>query len=262
MNRYAITLDIDWAPEWAIDFVANVMIEEQVKATWFVTHDSPAVRKLQSYKKFEIGLHPNFRQGTTQGTTPQGIMTYLTTAFPDCRIVRTHGLVQSTELLAFLVNDFGIEVDVSLLLVNTPDIVPHRIYFAKGKKPLVRVPFFWEDDIEGNQPHPSWSLESPRYCCNGLKIFNFHPLHIVLNSADNRNYKRLKKQKKIQELTLSEIESYIHSGNGVGKLFKDLVQHISQREGGGLKISEIVQDWRRGGVDFHTALGEVRRNNG
>ena len=44
-----ITLDIDWAPDYAIDFAAGLLIEAQVRATWFVTHDSPAVERLRQH---------------------------------------------------------------------------------------------------------------------------------------------------------------------------------------------------------------------
>lgn len=234
-DKVAITVDVDWAPDWMIDNVTDILTENYVKATWFVTHDSPAIRRLQSSKLFEIGLHPNFAEGSTQGSNHKEIMTFLTATFPSSRMVRMHGLIQSSSLLAMLVNDFEIEIDVSLLLVNTPNIMPHQIYFGKGLKPLLRIPCFWEDDIEGNKPKPCWSFENLKHrndSCNGLKIYTFHPIHIMLNSSTNASYEQLKNQKKIQELTPAEITQYIHSGAGCGKLFNNLVRYLSEHGGG------------------------------
>lgn len=46
LNQIVLSFDIDWAPECAIEFVADILIEKQIKATWFVTHDSPAIQRL------------------------------------------------------------------------------------------------------------------------------------------------------------------------------------------------------------------------
>ena len=195
-----------------------------------LTHDTAAIRNLQSYNLFEIGLHPNFLQESTQGTNPKEVMTFLTNAFPNSKTIRTHGLVQSTHLLAMLIKDFDIEIDLSLFLVDTPNIIPHQIHFDKTLKPLLRIPYFWEDDVEGNKPKPCWKLKE--FKDNGLKIYNFHPIHIVLNSPDTMNYERLKKYKKIHEVTSSDVKSYVYNKNGSGTLFNELVQYISLQGGG------------------------------
>ena len=41
LNDFLITVDIDWAPDIAIAETAKYLIENEVKATWFVTHASP-----------------------------------------------------------------------------------------------------------------------------------------------------------------------------------------------------------------------------
>lgn len=33
LNDYVITIDVDWAPDWAIAEVANILIANNVKAT-------------------------------------------------------------------------------------------------------------------------------------------------------------------------------------------------------------------------------------
>lgn len=38
-----ITIDVDWAPDFAIDPVANALLDAGVSATWFITHASPAI---------------------------------------------------------------------------------------------------------------------------------------------------------------------------------------------------------------------------
>ena len=56
----AITLDVEWAPDFVIDAVANTLVSNGVKATWMVTRDSPAIRRLTRHDElFKRGIHPN-----------------------------------------------------------------------------------------------------------------------------------------------------------------------------------------------------------
>ena len=60
MNDLVLTLDMDWAPDCAIDFVSEELVSREVRATWFVTHASPAVHRLREHPElFELGIHPN-----------------------------------------------------------------------------------------------------------------------------------------------------------------------------------------------------------
>ena len=49
MNAPVLTLDVDWAPDWVIDEVSAILVEKRVRATWFVTHGSPAIERLKDY---------------------------------------------------------------------------------------------------------------------------------------------------------------------------------------------------------------------
>ena len=40
-NDYLIFLDVDWTLDFVIEYVANILVEHGIKATWFLTHDSP-----------------------------------------------------------------------------------------------------------------------------------------------------------------------------------------------------------------------------
>jgi hypothetical protein len=74
-QRVLLTLDIDWAPDAAIDFVAEILVSRGVKATWFVTHDSPGVRRLRARPDlFELGIHPNFLPGSSHGRSGEGAL--------------------------------------------------------------------------------------------------------------------------------------------------------------------------------------------
>ena len=65
IDDYLITFDLDWLSEPIIKYVTDILIENQIKSTWYITHDSPEVQKLLTNQDmFEVGLHPNFESGT------------------------------------------------------------------------------------------------------------------------------------------------------------------------------------------------------
>ncbi|MCX6250457.1 MAG: hypothetical protein NTX61_06875 [Bacteroidetes bacterium] len=153
LNNYLISIDIDWAPDAAIDAMAKILIKKNIKATWFVTHNSPAIDRLKERKElFELGIHPNFLPNSTQGKSMKEIMDYVMAIVPYATSLRTHTLVQSSILLKDIVELYPITIDSCIFLRETPNIQPHVLYFKKNGKPLIRLPFFWEDDAEIYSP--------------------------------------------------------------------------------------------------------------
>jgi len=239
-------IDTDWVSDSIITNVAEYLITNKIKSTWFITHDSPAIRKLLATPDiFEVGIHPNFSNESTQGTKPKDIMNYLLKIAPLAKSVRTHCLLQSTPLLKMMREEFNILYDTSIFLPNTLNIIPHELYFSKDVK-ILRFPCFWEDDVESCTPSPSFSFNDKKNHVAGLKIFGFHPIHIVLNSSNFDNYCRCKSKVDITKCSITDLKSYINTtSNGAGTFFKELTQHIKNSPASpGLTISDLAKKWR------------------
>ena len=231
----AITLDIDWAPDHAIDAVAGEMIERDVRATWFVTHASSAIDRLRDRPDlFELGIHPNFAPGSTHGETPEAVLDHCMALVPEARAMRTHGLVQSTALLALARERTPIRVDASLFLPGAASLAPIEYPLAPG--PIVRVPYLWEDDAEMLRPDPSWDAWGLATGAASLAVFDFHPIHVVLNSADMRAYEALKRRE-LDRATAGDVAALRHDGPGAGAAFAALLEGLA---GGGRRISELA----------------------
>lgn len=217
-NEICITLDVDWAPDFVIDYVAKILIRKKIKATWFATHMSKDVLELVKNPLFEVGLHPNFLSNSTQGTNPEEILENLKSLFPTAKSIKTHCLLQSSSLL-MLFHKFGIENDVSLLLERTKNIAPHYSpYFH-----LYRFPFFWEDDVA--MSYNNWEVEQ-LINIPGMKIFNFHPIHIYLNSKNMENYNKLKTSFG-KDLNFQNLENFINNEHdGAGMFFVSLTNYL------------------------------------
>lgn len=243
-DLYSITIDIDWAPDFMIESMAQVLIEYQVKCTWFVTHDSPAVRSLKTNTLFELGIHPNFLPGSTHGISEEEIIEHCLKIVPNARSVRTHALYQNSNLLWKMRNKYGLQVDCSLFLPYTPHIVPHILCHSAADIPLVRIPFFWEDDVECLRPDRQWNIHDTRFEVKGLKMFNFHPFYVGINETDFSRYLSIKKDlcnpKSLNELTAEEIEPYLYPGAGAGSFFQDLVKDIARNHRPVMNATEIA----------------------
>lgn len=245
--QVAITLDVDWAPDFAIDLAAAALVQANVRATWFITHDSPAVRRLRDHPAlFELGWHPNFFPGSTHGVTEQEVLAHCQQLVPEARVVRTHGLLQSTRLLDLMRGTTGIRADASLLLRGHAHLAVHALPLPSGG--LLRVPFWWEDDIEMHTARPLWTLgASFADGLPGLRVLNFHPIHIALDSTSVAAYERLKRR--VGSLQLASADDVVavqeapparhQEPAGTARAFSEAIAWLAAR-GGGHTISQLT----------------------
>ena len=94
-----LTFDQDWAPDFLIKYTADILTKKNIKATWFITNDSPILKTLKENPLFEIGLHPNFYSDSTQGANFDLVLQNLKKLVPEAKSARTHSLLQSNHLL-------------------------------------------------------------------------------------------------------------------------------------------------------------------
>jgi len=69
-ERFFLTLDVDWAPDYVIREVDQMLRSLDVAATWFITHESEAIDELRRHDRYEIGVHPNLCLCSWAGQVP------------------------------------------------------------------------------------------------------------------------------------------------------------------------------------------------
>ncbi len=186
-DKVFLTFDIDWASDQVLNFTVDLLEQYELGATFFVTHHTPVLDRIKANPKFELGIHPNFNfllNGDFRyGKTYQEVVEYYFAMVPEAVSVRSHSLVQSTQILDTF-QSLGLKFDVNLLLPRRSQMVLHPMeHWAKG---MTRIPYFWEDDIHliyGDAFEVELYLNS-----EGLKIFDFHPIHVFLNSENLSRY--------------------------------------------------------------------------
>jgi hypothetical protein len=227
MINSAITFDIDWAPDWSIALCRDICSKRGVPATFFATHESPLLSELLNDARFEVGIHPNFLPRSSQGATVEDVIAYCMKIVPSARSMRTHGLMQWTGLFQVIQRIApSITFDVSLFLPNHPDLRPFAFYVGDDK-PIIRVPYFWEDDIASVTP--AWSWDSDPQPSAGLRIFDFHPIHVALNMVSMRQYRQLKDKLgslRMDELTEEAIRPLINDAKGTQTFLERAIECI------------------------------------
>lgn len=214
-----ITIDTDWASQELIAYTAGIFSEHNAKSTWFITNRNPAVLELLRQKElFDVGIHPNFFPGSTQGNTVKEVMDYLLDIAPEAQAMRTHALYQSSHMFRLIIEKYSqIKADVSLFIPYGENLTGHRLYLSPQglQRSIYRMPYIWEDDFEIFAPHPNFEFEISNFSKDGLKIFNFHPIHIALNSNSWDNYMNLKKSYDVSTVDLEDVFKFRNS-NGLG----------------------------------------------
>ncbi len=155
--------------------------------------------------------------------------------------MRTHSLVQSSPLLAQVIEQTPIHTDVSLFLPHCPDLRPVEYYW--GNKMLLRLPYFWEDDFEMERPAPLWS-HTAILKGRGIKIFDFHPIHIYLNSANMHPYNQFKASvRSLQDATAQQAAPFVADGVGSRTMFIALLKQLSATQES-MRICDVYAKWK------------------
>lgn len=184
---FALTSDHDWAPDWALASLLELVAEERVPLHLFVTHHSA---ELVATDGVTLGIHPNFNGGSSHGRSVEEVIQSCLELVPDAVTFRCHGFHENTSILRELVAQ-GLHADSNLLTFLQPDLCP--LLHGTG---LVRFPVVFEDDVFLDWATPALDLEQALDLLlrPGLKILNFHPALVALNAPSVGYYDRMRAQ--------------------------------------------------------------------
>jgi hypothetical protein len=227
-SQVLMTFDVDWSPDWIIDEVSEIMIRGGVRSTWFVTHASPAIDRLRSRPDlFELGIHPNCLPGSTHGANERQVLRHIKEIVPEAVSMRSHGLYQTSAFLILAAREFGIRLESNILLPGAPGLVHSDLRIDEIV--VRRVPFYWSDDLAMRDPQDTWKEASSVESSAGLKVFAFHPFHVVMNASDYRLYERLKLERPLPDWTPDFIAPYRSRGKGAGTVLQTQVAALTGR---------------------------------
>ncbi len=181
------TSDIDWAPEEVIADTINLFETYGVRCTFFSTHHSIELTKCNK-NLFETGIHPNFNPILNGQSDKRAvdIVDEIMDIHPEAQGVRSHSMLQSTELLQMF-TDKKLLYDANHFLPYQSGLKPIKLWTG-----LVRIPYNWEDDVHWTYGY-SFDDSGMNLEDEDLVVFDFHPIHIYLNTENKYRYNEAKR---------------------------------------------------------------------
>lgn len=189
-GKIYLTMDIDWASDEVLDNALDLFQELQMPVTIFVTHDTPLLSRMRQDPLIRLGIHPNFYPQLQNRAEEDylAVIQKLHALVPEAVSARSHGLVDATPLLLAFKN-VGITRDLNLFLPYSAKLKNRPFRHFSG---LLRVPFFYEDDAYCFEPHKFSPEEHVLAAPDCLRVFNFHPIHLFLNTESMDRYEKAK----------------------------------------------------------------------
>lgn len=217
----AFTCDIDWAPEYVIEDTLNLFELFSIKCTFFSTHHSITLAK-SNKKLFEIGIHPDFTPllKGDNGKSFDDILDNILDIHPEARGVRTHTMLHNIQMLQKFA-DKKLVYEANNFMPYQTGLKPFKLWNG-----LVRIPYNWEDDVHWAY---GYSFDNCRINLNDeeLVIFDFHPIHIFLNTENKYRYSEARKfydnHQKLLEYRNSEVP-------GTRDLLINLLKHCKNND--------------------------------
>ena len=187
-SRLFLSFDIDWANDEVLADTIKIVRDAGIASTWFVTHNTPLLQELRSLNGVELGIHPNFNplldgHAVDSENTACKVLNNVLSIVPNARAIRSHSLTQSERLVELF--------RLSGLTHISNSFVPHGCGFEL--KPfhcwdkMVVVPHCWQDNVALKMPIPFPTEEE---LLSEFHVFNFHPIHVFLNTENEDRYER------------------------------------------------------------------------
>lgn len=197
-DQIFITFDLDWCSDEVLSYTLDIIEKYDVKATFFVTHNTPLLERMKENPNIELGIHPNYNlllQGDFSfGKNYQEVTEYFMRLIPEAVSVRSHSQTQNSNLLSYFEN-IGLKYDCNTFIPYSSGIRLNPYLLWTGK--LIKVPYFWEDDVHCVY---GWQWDVDKYLNHdGLKVFDFHPIHVFLNTDKIELYESNKKTSAITQ---------------------------------------------------------------
>ena len=214
-DKIFISFDLDWCHDDIILDTLDLISKSKKKSTWFITHNTSVLNKLENDPTIQLGIHPNFNNllsNSGKQKNHEKILSDLLDILPSTRAVRSHSLLQSEKLLDSFykfkishISNFYIPYSANI------EVKPYRLW-----NNLIITPHRWQDNVELKMNN---KLDVFNFLDKGLNIFNFHPIHIFLNSEKLQRYEN---SRHIHH-DPKELIKIRFNGYGVRTFFKKLI---------------------------------------
>lgn len=213
----ALTFDTDWAPDFVLEYVCNILADYDLEATMFFTNKVG----FRIPEFIETAIHPDFR--TCGGVIPEAEkrIDELLCDFPNTKGFRSHRMFWDYGLYDLLPKK-GVLYDSSIFLPFHANLEINRAYGD-----LLRIPAWWTDNIHLERQLSLNSAEFLNVLEPGLKVLIFHPIHVYLNSSHtDADRERVQLPEDLRSLDRTTLEPLRYQGVGIETLLKVICRKL------------------------------------
>lgn len=238
-NMVCLTMDIDWASEYAIEQALALFEKRNLPVTVFVTHKSKVIDQALEQKKIKCGIHPNFMPDSSQGGTYKEVVDFCFDLLPQARLFRAHRYYDGNDPMEVL-TDHGIVCESNICTLM--DVVPPFLHRSQ----TVSFPIFWEDGAYlYNYDTFDYEAFRQRFMGPGLKVINMHPMHLMLNTPYFKYTREIKDSLTREEwnnLNEEVINKMRFQGEGITTFIEQMLDDIVEQKVEAAYL-EDVYDW-------------------
>ena len=218
-DKVFLTFDIDWCSDEVLSYTLDIIEKYNIKATFFVTHETNLLERMRANQNIELGIHPNFNPLLSgdfrYGKNIDEVTMYYKSIVPEAISVRSHSMTQNSPILNTF-EKFDLVYDCNSFIPFSSEIglKPYRHWTEK----LIKVPYFWEDDIHCIY---GWERDVKKFIAyNGIKVFDFHPIHVYLNTEHLDRYEKSREWHNREE----NLPKHRYNGYGTHSFLIDLIE--------------------------------------
>lgn len=235
-----VTIDLDWAPEPAIEETLDFLLKRGITPTVFATHRSPRVEA--SLLEIEVGLHPFFHPDSSHGKTIEAVVESIMTIPHNVPAFRCHRYANCNESNKQMAQA-GMKI-ASNICTNL-EIIPPFI----DRLGLIQVPIYFEDGGYLWNHHPLKKLSKPRG--KTPIVMNIHPMHFALNTPSFDHMVSIKQRftrREWTEMSFKHLKSLKYQGDGIRRVIVELLDAFKETEPLVRRIAKFPR--------FSTKMGE------
>ncbi len=238
MKRACLTFDVDWACDEVLEYFLDLIKEYAVAATINITHNTKLLKRINDDSLLEMGIHPNFNR-LLNGEMPSEncglIVDELLNIVPDAVCVRSHSLVKSTQLTS-LFSQKGLKYE-SNLYIPPQDGMSVAPFFFEG---MWQLPILYEDDLylHSREKRTADYFFDEKYA--SPRVFNFHPIHLFLNTEEMSRYNAAKKfYHEYDRLT-----AFVNNdGWGIRAMFEEIIEEGFKHNYSFCTVSSYMEEY-------------------
>jgi hypothetical protein len=239
---FCYTSDIDWASEEVLKVFFEELKSIDICPTLFVTHRSETIETNFQSGRFDRGIHPNFLQGSSHGSSFKEIVETCISYAPESECFRSHRLFDVTDVTHILKENYGFKY-----VSNLGTILQKKISPILHESGLIHYPIFFED---GTHLYNNLDLNIQEYLdyfqSPGIKIISFHPMNFVFNTPHIKYMRSIKdsmSREKFNSISKDFIKQHKNSKTpGISDTVKEIVNFVNQNNYKVMSLKEIYNE--------------------